>query len=152
MCTSCVDAHSFIFVCVRCHLRMDWFGDFIWHASMRACSNPGHCPGKTVGYWDFQHEELRVRSLLPPLAHTSTISCQPVDPPSPANSFVSNHPDHASRHCHTSTSTSHSLTHPRICTLQAAWVAACSNPEIDGCFVDGATSDPPFPPSQNATG
>lgn len=57
------------------------------------CSNPGRCPGKTVGYWDFQHEEL-----------------------------------------------------------QAAWVAACSNPKIDGCFVDGATSDPPFPPSQNATG
>jgi len=57
------------------------------------CSKPGHCPGTTVGYWDFGHEELR-----------------------------------------------------------SAWVAACSNPRIDGCFIDGAESNPPFGPDDNTTG
>ena len=43
------------------------------------CSNPGRCPERTVGYWDFSLPEL-----------------------------------------------------------QQAWVDACTNPNVDGCFIDGA--------------
>lgn len=35
--------------------------------------------------------------------------------------------------------------------LQDAWVAACTNPAVDGCFIDGACSSPPFGAGNNVT-